>query len=73
MLVGSLYCGSWIGGYYTSPYIIEEYAKEENNYYLYDYGRDKMEKYRFPYPERRLLWKEVEGDVEKWLKHIKEL
>ena len=73
MLIGSLYCLSWRGGFYTSPYIIEEYAKEENNYYLFDYGRDKMEKYRFPYSERRILWKEVEGNVEKWLKHIKEI
>lgn len=73
MLVGSLYCGSWRGGYYTSPYVIEEYAKEENQYYLSDYGRNNMEKYSFSYSERRLLWKEVDGDTEKWLKHIKEL
>jgi hypothetical protein len=73
MLIGSLVCYSWRGGYYTSPYVIEEYAKEEDNYYLYDYGRENMEKYRFHYSERKTLWKEIEGNVEKWIEYIKEI
>ena len=73
ILVGSLVCRSWRGGYYTSPYVIEEYAKEDNNYYLYDYDTRKIDKYRFSYYDRKLLWDVVEGDIEKWLKHVKEM
>lgn len=73
MLIGSLVCGSWRGGFFTSPYIIEEYVKEDSDCYLSDYKKENMEKYHFSYPERRLLWKEVGGDIGRWLKLIKEV
>lgn len=73
ILVGSFFCGSWKGGYYTSPYIMEEYVKEDNQYYTSDYDKEKIKKYCFSYPDRAILWKMVSGNVEKWLKHIKEI
>ena len=73
IFIGSLYCCSWRGGFYTSPYIIEEYVKEDNNYYLSDYSQANLRKFHLTYSERGMLWKEIGGDSEKWLDLIKNM
>lgn len=73
ILIGSWFCNSFKGGFWTSPYIIEEWVKEENDYYLYDYDKTKMKKYKFTYSERGVLWRECGKNKEKWIGLMKEL